>query len=81
MSNFYLIVLRQKLDIMVHFQTFITHKHKYKTNFTRFVFIGQKNLLKVIIVKSDDLFEINVYKYFYITQNYFLDIIMGFVPI
>ena len=39
MSNFYLIVLRQKLDIMVHFQTFITHKHKYKINFTHFIFI------------------------------------------
>jgi len=26
----------------MHFQTFITHRHNYKTNFTHFVFIGQE---------------------------------------
>ena len=38
MFNFCLIAtIRQKLDIVVHFQTVITHKHKYKTNFAYFV--------------------------------------------
>src|SRR5687768_10373587 len=31
MSNFCFIAIRQKLDIMVHFKTFITHKHKFHT--------------------------------------------------
>ena len=31
MSNFCLIAIRQKLDIMVHFKTFITYKHKFHT--------------------------------------------------
>jgi len=39
MSNFCLIAIKQKLDIVVHFKTVITHKHKYKTNFAHFVFI------------------------------------------
>ena len=52
MSNFYLIVLRQKSDRMVHFQTFITHKHKYKTNFTHFVFIGHKVSVQIFSNKN-----------------------------
>ena len=51
MSNFCFITIRQKLDIMVHFKTFITHKHKFHT----FRFYRDTDLISTIMYRFFDL--------------------------
>src|SRR6266542_1432920 len=61
MSNFYHIALRQKLDIMVHFQTFIT-QHIFRFYMANLYYASTKSLTETL----NDFFLKN---FFFISSN------------